>query len=234
MQTAAGNLRAKDLSDCLYTLSPVLERYAEQRFGSSVLTAGWQDFSRWGAVAIAHEKETYQLAFTAWLLYAWLPDDHGVQDEPFLTPAPDHAIAADYQASHHTRLSALEQKTIERALKSPYSFYTIVSVEPDDRLRLQEIYTKKQVMVDVGAGVSRTAGDVLFCAIISVDGVSTLLGCMPQALNSDSQVQIEAHRVKWRKEEGAAIDERLLYLHDTELRRFYFMLLNQIQQAKLH
>ena len=234
MQSTASNLGAKDLSSCLHALCPVLERYAVQRFGSLVLTAGWQDFGRWGAAAIAHEKETYQSVFSAWWLFAWLPDDHGVQDKTFLAPPPDHAIAADYLASHRSRLSLVEQRIIERALKSPFSFYKIMSVESGNRLRLQEVYTKKLVMVETDASISCAAGDVLFCAVISIDNVSTLLGCMPQALSSGSLIRIETHREKWREEVGAAIDERLLYLHDSELRRFYFVLLNQVQQAKLH
>lgn len=234
MKSPIGSLHGKDLLGCLSTLCPVLERYAQQRFGGAVVTAGWQDFSRWGTAAIAHEKETYQSAFTAWWLFAWLPDDQGLKREQFLIPAPDHAIAADYLAIHRANLSPLEQRVIERALTSPYSFYTLLSLEPGNRLRLQEIYTQKQVMVEGDASVSHVAGDVLFGAVLSVDGVSMLLGCMPQALGANSQAKIETHREKWRADEGKAIDQRLLYLHDTELRRFYFVLLNQKQQASLH
>ena len=53
-------------------------------------------------------------------------------------------------------------------------------------------------------------------------------------LDASGRVKVETHREKWRAEEGKAIDRRLLYLHDTELRRFYFMLLNQAQRAQLH
>lgn len=54
------------------------------------------------------------------------------------------------------------------------------------------------------------------------------------ALTASDRAKVEAHREKWRAEEGKAIDRRLLYLHDTELRRFYFMLLSQAQRAQLH
>lgn len=234
MQTPQGNLSANELHSCLRALCPLLERYSQQRFGDAAETAGWQDFSRWGEAAIAHEKQIYQSVFTAWWLFSWLPDDHYLKGERFLVPTPDHAIAADYLAMHRTKLSQLEQRVIERALKSPYSFYTLVSLESGNRLRLQEIYTQKHVMVEADASAMYSVGDVLFTAVLSVDGMSVLLGCMPQALDAISQARIEAHRQKWGLELGKSIDQRQLYLHDTDLRRYYFVLLQQLQQSTLH
>ena len=234
MQLPQGALSGAALRDSVSSLYPVLERYAKQRFGVCALTAGWQDFSRWGQAAIAHEKDSYQLAFTAWWLFAWMPDDQHLQGESFLALPPDHAIAADYLALHRTNLSLLEQRVTKRALTSPHSFYTLLSIEADNRFRLQEIYTQKQVMVEVDVNTRFATGDVLFTAVLSVDGVSILLGCMPFALGATSQPEIEAHREKWRADVGKAIDKRLLYLHDTELRRYYFLLLSRVQQVSLH
>lgn len=234
MQSPVGDLSGNDLRRCVATLYPLLERHAQQRFGEAAETAGWHNFSRWGVAAIAHEKQSYHLAFTAWWLFSWLPDDHDLDGERFLSPAPDHAIAGDYLSLHRANLSPLEQRVIERALTSPYSFYTVILVEPGDRLQLQEIYTGKRVTVEADASAVYTVGDVLFSAVLSVDGVSKLLGCMPHALSTNSQHRIEAHRGKWRAEVGKAIDQRQLYLHDTELRRYYFLLLSQQQQASLH
>lgn len=234
MQSPVGHLSGKDLSKCLSTVCPVLERHASQRFGDAATTAGWYHFGRYGQAAITHEKQRYQAAFSAWWLFSWLPDDQGAGDDKFTSPAPDHAFAADYLKLHRATLTPLVQRVIERALKSPYSFYTVLSVESGHRLQLQEVYTQKRVTVEADANTDRHVGDVLFSAVLSVDGVSVLLGCMPQALGASAQLRIEAHREKWRSEVGTAIDQRLLYLHDTELRRYYFLLLSQQQQATLH
>lgn len=234
LQTPKGNLSGKDLLGCLNSLCPVLERHARQRFGAGIEVAGWQVFSHWGAAATAHERESYQSIFTLWWLFAWLPDDLGLKGERFLSPAPDHAIAADYLSLHRTGLGSLEQRMIERALTSPYSFHAVLSVESGNKLHLQDIYTQKRVMVEVEAGTPHTVGEVLFCALLSVDGVSVLMGCMPQALGAGNQVQIGKHQKKWCAEIGSEIDQRQLYLHDTELRHFYFLLLDQQQQASLH
>ncbi len=212
----------------------MLEKHAQQRFGEAALSVGWLHFGRWGQSAIAQEKQHYQTAFNAWWLFSWLPDDQGLGNERFTSPAPDHAIAADYLTLHRDTASPLVQRVIERALKSPYSFYTVMSVKPGNQLQLQEIYTQKRVTVKADANTDHREGDVMFTAVLSVDGVSILLGCMPEALGASIQDRIEAHREKWRKEVATAIDQRLLYLHDTELRRYYFLLLSQQQQANLH
>ena len=234
MQSPVGTLSGKDLSTCLRTVRPVLEHYATQRFGDAAVATGWHHFGRYGQSAIAHEKPCYEAAFSAWWLFSWLPEDQGAGDEKFTSPAPDHAFAADYLKLHRATLTPLVQRVIERALKSPYSFYIVNAVEAGNRLQLQEIYTQKRVTVEAGATADYSVGDVLFSAALSVDGVSVLLGCMPKILGPRAQLRIETHREKWRSEVGSAIDQRLLYLHDTELRRYYFLLLSQQQQATLH
>ena len=234
LQSPAGSLSGKDLSKCLSTVSPVLERHVSQRFGDAAVTAAWYHFGRYGQSAIAHEKQLYQAAFSAWWLFSWLPEDQSTETEQFASPAPDHAFAADYLKLHRTTLTPLVQRMIERALKSPYSFYVVNSVEPGNQLQLQEIYTQKRVTVEADAAADYSVGDVLFSAVLSVDGVSMLLGCMPKILGPRAQLRIETHREKWQLEVNSAIDQRLLYLHDTELRRYYFLLLSQQQQAILH
>lgn len=234
MQIPVGSLSGEELLNCLKTLCPVLESHAQQRFGDAALTAGWLHFGRWGQAAIAQEKQYYQAAFNAWWLFSWLPDDQSLEGERFTSPAPDHAIAADYLTLRRATLAPLAQRVIERALTSPYSFYAVLSVKSGNRLQLQEIYTQKRVTVEADANTDNRIGDVLFSAVLSVDGVSILLGCMPLALGASTRLRVEAHREKWRAELGTAIDQRQLYLHDTELRRYYFLLLIQQHQACLH
>lgn len=233
MQTEIG-LSGQDLLSSLRQLRPAIEDFGRQQYGGQVVQAGWKDFSRWGRGAIAREEQAYQSAFAAWFLFAWLPDDSVLEGERFLNAPSDHAIAFDYLKANREHLSPIEQGVIEVSATSPYSFYTVVAVAAEDRLQCREIYTGQTLIVEGVASKAYAEGDVLFTAVLSVNGVSVLLGCMPKALGATAQSKIEAHREKWRAEEGKAIDRRLLYLHDTELRRFYFVLLSQVQRAKLH
>ena len=233
MPTEIG-LSGQDVLSTLRQLRPLIEDFGRQRYGASVVTAAWQDFSRWGRGPIARDESSYQSAFAAWFLFAWLPDDVNFEGQNFDTPPSDHSIGFDYLKANRDNLSPVEQGVIEVSTTAPYSFYSVVVVTSDNRLQLHEIYTGQMLIVEGVASKSYAEGEVLFTAVLSVNGVSVLLGCMPQTLASSVQAKIEAHKVKWRKEEGKAIDRRLLYLHDTELRRFYFMLLSQAQRAKLH
>lgn len=233
LQTTTGPT-SQDLLTTVQQLQSLIEDFGLQRYGAAAALVAWQNFSRWGHAAIARDEQAYNCAFTAWHLFAWLPDDTEVGVQRFKTPPSDHAIAFDYLEVHKESLSALQQSIIKISTKSPYSFYSIVTVASENRLQVQEIYTGQTITVDVLATASYAQGDVLFTAVLSVNGMSVLLGCLPQALDASAQVKIETHREKWRAEEGKAIDRRLLYLHDTELRRFYFMLLSQAQRAQLH
>jgi len=191
-------------------------------------------FQSWGIASIARDEPAYKAAFTAWYLFSWLPDDTGINESSFKTKPSDNAIAFDYLDAHRDNLDPVAQNIIKVGTKSPYSFYTIVKVVSEYRLQIQELYTGQTLMVNALSTVSYSQGDVLFSAVLSVNTMAILLGCMPMALNSKTREKVLAHREKWRAEEGKAIDSRLLYLHDTELRRFYFMLLNQAQKAQLH
>lgn len=233
MPTETG-LSGQDILSVLRQLRPTIEDFGRQRYGGSVVNAAWQDFSRWGRGPIARDESAFQSAFAAWFLFAWLPDDADIEGVSFDTPPSDHSIAFDYLKAHRESLSPVEQGVIEVSTTAPYSFYSVVKAGADNRLQLRELYTGQTLIVEGVATKSYAAGDVLFTAVLSVNGVSVLLGCMPQTLASSVQTRIEAHREKWRTEEGKAIDRRLLYLHDTELRRFYFMLLSQAQRAALH
>lgn len=231
--TATG-LPPKDLLSTVRQLQPLIEDFGQQLYGSEAASAAWQSFSRWGLAAIARDEHAYHSAFIAWYLFAWLPDDMESGVENFKTKPSDQAIAFDYLEAHKDSLGLLEQSVIKIGTKSPYSFYSIITVVSESRLQVQEIYTGETVLVDVLETSSYSQGDVLFTAVLSVNVMSVLLGCMPVPLAASDRGKIEAHREKWRTEEGKAIDRRLLYLHDTELRRFYFMLLSQAQRAQLH
>ncbi len=233
MQNELG-LTGQDLLSVLRQLRPALESAGKQRYGVSVVNAAWKDFSRWGRGAIAREEHAYQSAFSAWQLFAWLPDDTSLDGETFDSTPSDHSIAFDYLKANRDELSPVEQGVIEVASTAPYSFYTVRAVAAEQRLHLREIYTGQDIVVEGVATQSYVEGEVLFTAVLSVNGVSVLLGCMPNPLSAGNRTIIEGHREKWRVEEGKPIDRRLLYLHDTELRRFYFLLLSKVQRAGLH
>ena len=233
LQSATGPTEL-DLPSTVRQLQPLIEDFGRQRYGASAALAAWKDFSRWGLSVIARDEQAYQPAFATWYLFAWLPDDSDLGEQRFKIPPSDHAIAFDYLKANRNTLSQVELDVIEIGTKSPYSFYSIIAVVSKNRLQVQEIYTGQTLMVDDVAPMSYAQGDVLFTAVLSVNGISVLLGCLPQPLDFSVHVKVEAHREKWRAEEGKAIDHRLLYLHDTELRRFYFTLLNQAQRVRLH
>jgi len=183
---------------------------------------------------LAPAIEAFARQHYAWFSFAWLPDDASISGLSFDAAPSDHALGIDYLKANREQCSPLEQAVIEVSTTSPYSFYVVEKLLAEDRLQLREIYTQQVISVEAANAGVYTINSVLYTSILSVNGVSVLLGCMPVALKQSVASKIEAHREKWSTEEGRAIDRRLLYLHDSELRRFYFMLLGQMQRADLH
>ena len=227
-------LSGDDILRVLRQLRPSLEQAAVRQYGDSVETAAWEDFARWGAEVIAREEPAYRSAFSDWYLYAWLPDDTALGRDSFSSALSDYPIAADYLKDNRRELGPVEQGVIDVAATAPYSFYGVTAVAEDGRLHLRELYTEQDVVVEAVGSQRFVEGDVLFCTVVGVNGVSVILGCMPNVLSAAERTTVEAHREKWKAEEGGKIDRRLLYLHDTELRRLYFVLLSKAQKARLH
>ncbi len=233
MQAEMG-LSGGDILRVLHQLRPNLKQAAVVQYGNSVEKAAWEDFARWGSEVIAREEQAYKDAFSDWYLYAWLPDDTALGRDTFSSPLSDYPIAADYLKDNRRVLGPVEQGVIDVAATAPYSFHEVTAIAGDGRLHLRELYTEQAVLVEAVGSESYAEGDVLFCTVVGVNGVSVILGCMPNVLSVAEQATVEAHREKWKAEEGGKIDRRLLYLHDTELRRLYFVLLAKAQKARLH
>ncbi len=233
MQTENG-LSGQDLLAALRRLRPLIEQFAQEHYGPLIKEAAWGDFSRWGKAAIVRDQAADNAAFSAWSLFTWLPDDSSLVEAKFKVKVSDHALAHDFLAAHRETLSALEQGIAEVASTSPFGFYVVQSIESVGRMQLREVYTGHRVVVEGVAVNAYAEGDVLYTAVLCLNGVAVLLGCMPQALGADQLTKLEGHRLKWTREEGREIDRRLLYLHDSELRRLYFVLLGQSRRARLH
>lgn len=233
MQSETG-LSGTDILGVVQQLVPTLDKAAEEQYGAHVRQAGWRDFSRWGLEPIARDESAYREAFQSWYLFAWLPDDSTLDGQSFDSALSEHSIAYDFLKAHRKSLSPVQQGVIEVATTAPYSFYSVGEVAVDGRLHLREMYTQRDVVVETGPTHTFNRGDLLFTAVISVNNVAVLLGCMPIVLSEKEQAVIQTHRAKWVAEEGGSINQRLLYLHDTELRRLYFLLLSKKQKASLH
>lgn len=211
-----------------------MESFARDRYGSAIALAAWQAFSRWGRTAIARDQQAFQSVFSAWYLFAWLPDDSELEGQSFSAPAPDHSIAFDYLKSLPHDVGRLQRALIENASSAPYSFYVILSVESNHRLYLKDLYTERELVVEGCATSGYVEEQILFASVVQLNTVAVLIGSMPQILSANAQDAIVNHREKWVADTGKPVDRRLLYLHDTELRRFYFLLLSRQQKAGLH
>jgi|GEM_PF-1876027 len=233
LEVQAG-LTANSLLLTLSGLETGITAYAQSHYGEQVMAAGWSDFSRWGKGALARAEQAYRPAFNAWVMYSWLPDHAPEADIQLDVEPSDQAIAADFMGDEQQQLTPVERALVQAAVRSPYSFYVVESKANSGVVELKNLYTGRSLRVEGDGFAMHAVGEVLFSKVVTVNGVSVLYGAMPVGLAAESVTHIERHREKWAKEVGQEIDDRLLYMHDTDLRRYYFVLLKTVQRTSLH
>lgn len=133
-------------------------------------------------------------SFIRWCPLTWVPDWRDeVEDAGLEVPEgwPTAPVGVTWLASAAPGVGSDEQTFILTAARSPYSFLLVESVVPGWSLVVRDLLTGRQfraVEPEMSARVQ--CEDILFSAILTIDGVSTLLGCGSLSVPSDWRVQI--------------------------------------------
>jgi hypothetical protein len=131
-------------------------------------------------------------AFMRWFPFTWVPDSRDdFEDEDRQIPEgwPTTSLGVTWLASTSSRVSDFEHTFIVTAARSPYSLLLIESVVPGWSLAVRDLLTGRRFRV-VDPEISRRvrSEQILFSAVLTIDGVSTLLGCASHAVPSDLRV----------------------------------------------
>lgn len=133
-------------------------------------------------------------SFIRWCPLTWVPDWRDeVEDAGIEVPEgwPGAPVGVTWLASASPGVGSDEQTFILTAARSPYSFLLVESVVAGWSLIVRDLLTGRQFRVvepEISACVQ--CEDILFSAILTIDGVSTLLGCGSVSVPSDWRVQI--------------------------------------------
>src|SRR5262245_35938329 len=133
-------------------------------------------------------------SFIRWCPLTWVPDwrdeveDAGVEIPEGWPSAP---VGVTWLASASPGVGSDEQTFILTAAKSPYSFLVVESVVSGWSLVVRDLLTgQKFRVVEPQTSARVLCEDILFSAVLTIDGVSTLLGCGSRSVPSDWRVQI--------------------------------------------
>jgi hypothetical protein len=133
-------------------------------------------------------------SFIRWCPLTWVPDwRDDLEDAGAEVPEgwPSAPVGVTWLASASPGVGSDEQTFILTAARSPYSFLLVESVVPGWSLVVRDLLTGRRFRVvepEISARVQ--CEDILFSAILTIDGVATLLGCGSLSVPSDWRVQI--------------------------------------------
>ncbi len=165
--------------------------------------------------------------FMPWLLFNWTPDRENNEIETDLSVT----IAESYLCRHGHRLNRFEKDFIVENMKSQFSYYEVLSVNPGQSLRVRDILRNREIVVYEKAGSqSADVGYILMCRVLTLSGCSVFVGTHPHVI--PAEFSISAVALKQHFKDGDFNNEDLFIL-DLEIRGLFLKALEAYRSRKL-
>ncbi len=155
-----------------------LLRFIADMWGEPLMVHAWEDFWNYDDVPehLATTPE-FEPMFIPWLVLGFVPDldvDEAEDDWP------SQPIGLAWLASTEAVVPELDRSYIEIACRSPMSVFAVEQVTPGRSLDLRDVLTGSRFHV-LEQGASRTLrpADLVFTRVLTIDGVSLMLGAAP-------------------------------------------------------
>jgi hypothetical protein len=137
-------------------------------------------------------------AFMRWFPFTWVPGsgaelESGAGEIPGSWPTS--SLGVTWLAYASSSVSDFEETFIVTAARSPYSLLLVESVVPGWSLAVKDLLTGRRFrVVDPEVSQRVQVEQILFSAVLTIEGVSTLLGCACHAVPSDLRLMASAMR----------------------------------------
>jgi hypothetical protein len=198
----------------------VLE-YALSRFGRDFFLAAWADFflgEPRGRKPLDQIPE-FETMFVPWFVVEFVRDPYG---DLFDGAWPADPVAADWLSSPGSA-DQLEREWASAAVRSPIALFEVGDVQADRGAALLDLLTRRRFFVrEPALKPPAASGDFLVSRVVTVRGVSRLLGAAPVVFSGADRRRVlcqrnrnVAFRVRSRKELAA---------YHYEIRTMYFEL----------
>lgn len=217
--------------------------WCRERFEPDMLEAAWLDFVPIieSDAAIRDIDRALDGAFIPWFLFRWSPDgfisfgdddsdigNEGAENVSWPADESLPPLALFAAADRHEELDPARTAFLRAACERPYGFHQIVEIEPGKSLRLRELLTGEECVVQERSG-SRNAepGQILYARTLGLDGISLIFGCAGRALPPDYAIVLFALRDSLQQEFGK-LDAGTLFALDEPLREVYCEILEKL------
>lgn len=150
------------------------------------------------------DKEIFFIHFIApWLLFNWIPADD-FEMEGF---GADESIANNYLRKYNYKLSSNERKFIEFMNKAYYSFYTVIDVNPEKEIIVQDMLLGTTHTVKEKTGTFYLSkDDIIFSRILTMDKQSIFVGMAPLIIKNKKYKKDIISFKNWLIEENNNVD----------------------------
>jgi hypothetical protein len=175
---------------------PRIVQYARQTWGCGLFNEALCLFFM--SRTSAESNRSALPAFRRWFALMWVPDcGDALDDAEYHVPEgwPSASLGVTWLAAASSTVSDFEQTFILTAARSPHSLLLIESAVSGWSLVVRDLLTGRRFRV-VEPEISRNVRpeQILFSAVVTIDGVSTLLGCASHAVPSDLRQMAWARR----------------------------------------
>ncbi|MCL5882596.1 MAG: SEC-C metal-binding domain-containing protein [Actinobacteria bacterium] len=226
-------------------LTHVLMEFAERRYGRHSIKDAWDEYTFWQDVPVDPESEPeLDSSFVPWFLFRWEPDN---ADREEGERYPDGPAALLFLKEHPEQAEPFQRRFIEAICSEPYSFFMVTGVEPGRHLMLKDLLLGRVLCVlERTSSQTLAKGQILFTRVVTLDGVSIMVGCAPVPIPAHffnnlldfretvrarlAEIDLEKHGITGERFESL-MDKMLaeaMLDRDLELREMYYMFRDKI------
>lgn len=198
----------------------VLLKHAHKYYGPEAVAEAWDEFSLWDEVPMDPESEPeLDTAFLPWFVFNWIPDNNEVDEAEHY---PEMQIAMHYLEQQGASVDSFQRRFIKEVCSQSYSFFAVTAVVPGKQMTIRDlILDRKVTVIEQQASTTLSKGSILYSRVMTMDGVSIMVGCAPIAIPpvyENDFIEIRENI----SEVFPDYDHEFLSEYDIELRSIYY------------
>ena len=202
--------------------------FATDDWGELLLDLAWEQF--WNHADVPDDLATtpeFDQMFIPWFVFGFVLEPDPDEDDDDLGDVPRRPIALEWLDATDAVVPDLNRTYAETACRSPLSVFVVEQVTEGRSLDLKDVLTGARFHV-IEQGASRTLreADLVFTRVVTVDGISLLLGASPYVIPPRWHTRI----IDWRTKvcRKRALTRRELEGFDVAIRDLYFFITDEL------
>lgn len=196
-----------------------LLRFIGDTWGKSLILHAWEDF--WNYDDVPDDMTTtpeFEPMFIPWLVLGFVPDTEVDDADP---DWPTQPIGLEWLATTEAYVPDVDRAYIETACRSPMSVFAVEQVTAGRSLDLKDVLTGSRFRVlEQGASQKLRPADLIFARVLTIDGMSIMLGTAPFIVPPRWHTRIIDWREHMFRKRPATCQDLVDF--DIEVRELYF------------